>query len=90
MRSHSATVWIARCSTSRMVTPRSRIEAERLEDGVDGERRQPERGLVEEEQLRLGHEGAGDGELLLLAPAQQARCAPAEVAQHGKELVRLA
>src|SRR4030095_6454111 len=41
-----------------------------LEDLADEERRKPERGLVEEHQLGLGHEGAPDHEHLLLAAAQ--------------------
>ena len=41
--------------------------AEQGVDLVDDRRREPERGLVEHEELRPGKEGAGDGELLLLA-----------------------
>ena len=41
--------------------------ADDLEDLLDDERREAERWLVEQEQARAAHQGAGDGEHLLLA-----------------------
>ena len=52
------------------VVPVERLEA--LEDLLDDERREAERGLVEQEQLRPAHQRAGDGEHLLLAARQRA------------------
>ena len=43
-----------------------------LEDLLDDERREPERGLVEQQQLRPAHQRARDGEHLLLAARQRA------------------
>jgi hypothetical protein len=43
-----------------------------LEDLLDELRRQAHRRLVEEQQLRLGHQRAADGEHLLLAAGQRA------------------
>ena len=46
--------------------------ADDVEDLVDQEGREAETGLVEHQQLRLGHQRAGDGEHLLLAARQVA------------------
>ena len=62
----------ARCSTSRIETPRSRISVERSEDRVDQGRRQTERRLVEQEHIGRGDERAADRELLLLAAGERA------------------
>ena len=61
--------------------------AQRLEDAVDGERRQAERRLVEEQHVRLGHQRAADRELLLLAAREVARVAAAELLQDREEVV---
>ena len=65
-----------------------------LEDLLDEDRREAERRLVEEEQLRAGHERATDGEHLLLAARQGAAllCRPLakpreEVEHAGRVLV---
>ena len=47
---------------------------ERLEDDVDDRRREPERGLVEQEHVGRGDERPGDRELLLLAAGERAGC----------------
>src|SRR5215210_1858471 len=60
----------------------------RLEHGVDGHRCEAERRLVEEQHLRLGDERAPDCELLLLPTRQRTRRAPAELLQHGKDVIR--
>src|SRR4051794_14174523 len=46
--------------------------ADHVVDAVDDDRRQAERRLVEEQQLRLGHQGAADREHLLLAAGHRA------------------
>src|SRR3712207_8657887 len=51
----------------------------------DDHRRQAERGLVEEQQLRLGHERAADGEHLLLAAGHRAALL-ARSEEHTSEL----
>ena len=45
---------------------------ERLEDDVDDARREPERRLVEQQDVRLGDERPRDRELLLLAARERA------------------
>ena len=54
---------------------------------VDHQRGQPLGGLVEEQQLGVAHERAGDGEHLLLAPGEKAALPVAQLAQLGEELV---
>src|SRR6516165_11683074 len=49
-------------------------------------RRQADRGLVDQQDLRRGHEGARDGEHLLLAAAHAAGQLPAALAQHREGL----
>ena len=49
----------ARCSTSRTVSPRSRIARERLEDDVDDRRREPERRLVEQQHVGRARRARG-------------------------------
>ena len=56
-----------------------------LEDPRDDLRRESERGLVEEQQLRPRHERACDGELLLLAAREQAGEPVAELSEHREE-----
>ena len=57
-----------------------------LEDLVDENRCEAERGLVEQEQLRAGHERAPDGEHLLLAAGKRPRHLPGALAQDREEL----
>ena len=74
VRSASATVRCARCSTSSTVRPFSRIVARvrrrRRRPCVGDE---PQRRLVEQQHVRAGDERAGDRELLLLAAGERAR-----------------
>src|SRR5215813_2199788 len=51
------------------------------------ERSQSFRGLVEEEQVRVAHEGTPDGQHLLLAARQLVRAIGAALAQPGEELL---
>ena len=67
--------------------PRARISAERLEDDVDDRRREPERGLVEEEHVRARDERARDRELLLLAAGERARLPAPELLHDREQLV---
>src|SRR5579883_1426010 len=61
------------------------VEArEDLVDLVDDQRRQAERGLVEEQELWRGEQGARDGELLLLATRQLPRRAAQPLAEDGE------
>ena len=55
----TATVIAPRCSTSRIVTPRSRIRAERLEQRLHDLRREAERRLVEQQHVRAGRRARG-------------------------------
>ena len=55
-------------------------------DGLDHQRRQALRRLVEEEQLRAGEQGAGDGEHLLLAAGELASLAVEPLAQAREAL----
>ena len=87
MRSASATVRCARCSTSRTVTPALADRGERLEDDVDDRRREPERRLVEQQHVGRGDERARDRELLLLAARERARVPRAELRDDREELV---
>ena len=69
------------------MTPRSRICRERLEDDVDDLRREAERRLVEEEEVRPRDERARDRELLLLAAGERAGRRAAELGDDREELV---
>ncbi len=60
---------------------------QRCEDDVDDLRREPERRLVEQQDLRVGGQRTPDCELLLLATRQHTRLPGAELAQDRKELV---
>ncbi len=60
---------------------------ERAEDDVDDSRREPERRLVEEQDVGLGDERTRDRQLLLLAAREGARLARAELLDDRKELV---
>ena len=68
-----------------------------LVDGLDDlsddlphdERGQPHGGLVQEEQLRLGHHRPGDGQHLLLPPAERPGELFLPVLQNGKQRVNL-
>ena len=62
-------------------------------DVVDHQRREAERGLVQQQQDRPAQKGAGDHELLLLAARQLAgglRPSPAEDGEHGEEALDVA
>ena len=61
--------------------------ADRLEQGLHDQRRQPLARLVEQQQLRPGHQRPRDGELLLLAAAQ-ATAGLAAGARAGSESTR--
>src|SRR6266511_4565777 len=60
-----------------------------LADLRDHARHQAFRGLVEQDDLRLQHHGAGDGEHLLLAAGEGAAGLVAPLRQHGEVLVDL-
>ena len=60
---------------------------ERFEDDVDDRRREPERRLVEQQDVRLRDERARDRKLLLLAAGQRAGLPPAELPDDREELV---
>ena len=65
---------LAFCSTTSIVMPSSAVElAEDAEQVLHDERRQAERRLVEQQQLRPAHQRPGDGEHLLLAAATGSR-----------------
>src|SRR5919109_3560193 len=59
---------------------------DQLEDEPDELRREAERRLVEEQELRPGHERPRDRELLLLAAGERGRRQPQALAQDGEEL----
>ena len=86
VRSASATVRCARCSTSRTPMPRSRIVSQRREDEVDDRRSEPERRLVEEEDRRPRDERSRDRELLLLPAGQRARMPVPELLDDREQL----
>src|SRR5262245_36792076 len=60
--------------------------ADLLLEMVDHEGSQAFGGLVEQEQVRIAHEGAGDGEHLLLASGEEAALAVDQLAQLGEEI----
>ena len=70
VRSASATVRCARCSTRRTARPRSRIAAS-ARRRLDDARGKPERRLVEQQHVRLRDERARDRELLLLPAGER-------------------
>jgi hypothetical protein len=55
-----------------------------LEDLLDHTRPEALRRLVEEEEIRPGHEAAAEGDHLLLPAGQRARQLLAPLAEHGK------
>ena len=62
------------------------LEGEQLlEQPLDHHRRQPLGGLVEQDQVGVAHQGAGDGEHLLLAAAQASPPLVLALGQAGKE-----
>ena len=75
------------CSTSSTAVPCAVDLADHLADLADHLRRQPERGLVEQQQLRAGHQPAADREHLLLAAGQQPGALVAPVGQDGEQVV---
>ncbi len=58
---------------------------ERLEEGLDDARREPERGLVEEQHVRPRDQRARDRELLLLAAGEQPGLAAGELRDDREE-----
>ena len=85
VRSANATVRCARCSTSRTVTPRSRIAASASKTTSTTLRREPERRLVEQQHVGPRDERARDRELLLLAARERARRAGARNSRDDRE-----
>src|ERR1700736_6249143 len=59
--------------------------ADHLEDLLDDERRQPQRGLVEQQQARPAHQRAADRQHLLLAPRERAAALALAALQDGEE-----
>ena len=57
-----------------------------LQDAPRQDRRQPERGLVEHEDLRVGHERSSDGQHLLLAARKRAGQLHSSFRKPGKQL----
>ena len=72
------------CSTSKDGDAVRPQRTDQVEDRLDDLRREAERGLVEQQELRLGHERAGDGEHLLLAARQRAGELLAALGSTGK------
>src|SRR5207248_5767621 len=60
-----------------------------VEDPVDDERREPERGLVEEQELGAREERTGDRELLLLTSGKGRGAAVEELAEGFEALAHL-
>ena len=89
MRSASATVRCARCSTSRTVTPRSRIAASAANTASTIPGESPSDGSSRRSTPRSRHERAPDRELLLLAAGERAGRPAARLREHRKELVDL-
>jgi hypothetical protein len=63
-----------------------RVRAHDRQQALDDHRREAEAELVEQQQARLAHEGAPDGEHLLLAPGEQAD-APRAQRRQGREVL---
>ena len=59
---------------------------ERLRELLEDDRREAQRRLVENQELRLHHERARDRQHLLLAARKGARELPAALSEHGKEI----
>ena len=87
MRSATSIVRAAFCSTSRIVDAFLLQLLEDLEHLVDDQRREPERRLVEEQQLRPREQRARDRELLLLA-ARELRARPVVVTARAPRSAR--
>ena len=62
------------------------MRCDQREHLLDQQRRQAERRLVEDQQLRLGHQAAADGEHLLLAARQRAGALRAALVQARKDV----
>ena len=75
------------CSTSSMVTPARFSSASVRKIVLHDERREAERGLVEEQQLRPRHQRAGERQHLLLAAGQRAGLLVHALAQDREEVV---
>ncbi len=67
-----ASAWLTSCSTTQHRRALLLDHRDRLVHLLDDDRRQAERHLVEEQQLGVRHQRAGDGERLLLASRQAA------------------
>ena len=61
------------CSTSRIESPSACSRPMRANNSSTSERREAQRGLVEDQQLRTAHQPAADRDHLLLAAAHRAR-----------------
>ena len=86
-RSATASAIAAFCSTSTTVTPRRLISAITSRELLDDPRREAERGLVEQQHARAGHQRAADREHLLLAAGEQAGALGPALAQDREQLV---
>ena len=69
--SETSSARLAFCSIISTVMPRARISAQDREQLVDHDRREADRGLVDQHQLRLEQQRAGDLQHLLLAAGER-------------------
>ena len=77
----------ARCSTSRIATPPSRISASASKTLSTSDGARPSDGSSRSSTSGCGDQRARDRELLLLAAGEQPRLPLPELAQHREELV---
>ena len=78
------------CSTITIVTPARLIVGDLLEDRLDEGRREPGRGLVEQQHLWVGHQRARHRDHLALPAAHRARRLAAALAEPREQLVHRA
>ena len=76
---------LAFCSTSSTVVPLRRISAITLINLLHNQRTQAERGLVEQQDLRAGHQAARNRDHLLLPSGEHPAKRVLEIAQLGKD-----
>ena len=88
-RSASVMATFTDCSTSTIVVPAGVDRLHDLEQLLDDHRRQPERQLVDHQQLRAGDEGLAEREHLLLAARQVAGLLVPPLAQDREVLEHL-